>query len=342
MGDDFIPSRLPIENITQNYADLARLIQRETERILAEKVQILVERTGVKNVCISGGLGLNAVANSYIKKNCDIDDIYIVPAAGDSGQCLGNAIYAYCQDNGYKKHININYSYLGREYSDAEIESVIQRLIAQNEKYKIQYFDNEREMAEKMADELCKGRYIGNFNGRSEFGPRALGNRSILANPTIKNAKDDLNEKIKFREYFRPFAPIVKLDKAKIFFDLEGESPYMLLVSKVKDCGIIPAVTHRDRTARVQTMTYEQNSKIYNILDCFEEKTGVPVILNTSFNINGKPIVETPLDAVDCFINSNIDDLAIGKYLISKREENREYITIDAFEQFTISLGKTL
>ncbi len=341
LKSDFIPSRKPIEDITQDHADLACLIQRETERILAEKVRYLINRTGIKNLCIAGGIGLNTVANSYIKDNCGIEGIYIVPAAGDSGQCLGNAIYAYCQDNGYERHLDINYSYLGRDYSESEIERAIQPLREKNE-YEFYKFESEIMLAEKIADELSLGRYIGNYNGRSEFGPRALGNRSILANPMLKNAKDDLNEKIKYREYFRPFAPIVRYDSANEYFKLNEESPYMLLVSEVKEKSIIPAVTHRDGTARVQTMTAKQNERIFNILNAFEKRTGVPVILNTSFNVNGKPIVETPQDAIDCFVNTNLDDLAIGQYLIVKKDEGRKYIKADSFSLFTISLGKKL
>lgn len=338
LKDDFIPRRYPIEPITQDHADLAGLIQRELERILALKVNYLVQKTNIRNLCIAGGIGLNTVANSYIKENCNIDNLYVIPAAGDTGQCLGNAIYGYCQDNGFKTHLDINYAYLGKEYSANEIEQEVIPLY-ENETLILKKYTDDL-WAERIASLIAADKYVAVFNGRSEFGPRALGNRSILANPINCNTKDYLNRTIKYREAFRPFAPIVKYEKIEDYFDYNEESPYMLLVAKVKKAEIIPAVTHIDGTARIQTMKKEQNERIYTILEHFEKITGVPIVLNTSFNIAGKPIVENPKDAIECFLNSNLDCLAIGNYIIEKKEDY--YIPISKYNEFIVSLGSDL
>ena len=333
--------RNPLQDITQQHADLARLIQRELERILVEKVNWLVETTGIHNLCISGGVGLNSVANNEIWNHCKLNDIYILPACGDTGQCLGNAIYGYCKLYGHKQHFSINNAYLGKEYSTAEITSATKEYMKKHPEDNLQIFSSIQKKCQIIAQLLHSGSYVGHFNGKSEFGPRALGNRSILANPCSPDTKKDLNGTIKFREMFRPFAPVVKKDKASEWFDINTESPYMLLVANVLKPNEIPAVTHVDKTARVQTITSTQNAVLYNILDEFEKLSGVPILLNTSFNIAGEPIVETPMDALKCFEKTNLDALSIGPYLITK-DVKKGKIEIDNYQRFVVSLGAAL
>lgn len=337
----FEPPRTPIDDLTQGHADLAMLIQRETERILVEKVKHLIEKTNIRNLCIAGGVGLNSVANGKILRESGIEHIYVVPAAGDSGQCLGNAIYGWNYLLGQGRHFSINNAYLGKEYSNDEYKNAINLFMESHGEYKIQYFADRSIQNKEIAKLLYNGKILARFEGRSEFGPRALGNRSILVDPRDREQKDILNSRVKFRESFRPFAPVVLWEKAKEYFDIEEESPYMLVVSDVKKPKSIPAVTHVDNSARVQTITQEQNPLLYGIIDEFEQLSGVPVLLNTSFNIAGEPIVETPTDALYCFNNTDIDCLAIGPYLIIKNELNKS-LEVDAYKLFVTSLGKNL
>lgn len=312
---DIISPRTPIDDIKQEYADLAYLIQKELEEVLIKKVKYLVKKTGIKKLCIAGGVGLNSVANARILKETEIEDIFIVPAAGDTGQCLGNMYYGYYDILKGTKRIPFDSAYLGFSYTDTEIEEEIK-------KYKdIKYtkYKNFNELNKRVAKDIVGGKIIARFDGRSEFGPRALGNRSILMDPRKPENKDILNKRVKFRESFRPFAPSVLSEYSTEYFDLEQESPYMLLVGKVKKPNIIPAVTHVDTSARIQTVKKEDNLNYYDLINEFYMLTGVPVLLNTSFNINGEPIVETPGDALNSFATTNIDELAIGLYLVEKK-----------------------
>lgn len=312
---DIIEPRTPIDDITQEYADLAFLIQNELEEILIKKVKYLVKKTGIKKLCIAGGVGLNSVANARILKETGIEDIFIVPAAGDTGQCLGNVYYGYYDILKETKHIPFSSVYLGFSYNLKEIEKEIKK----NKGIKYTKYKEINELNKRVAKDLVDGKIIARFDGRSEFGPRALGNRSILMDPRKAENKDILNKRVKFRESFRPFAPSVLYEYSTEYFDLEQESPYMLLVAKVKRPEIIPAVTHIDMSARIQTVKKEDNYNYYDLINEFYMLTGVPVLLNTSFNINGEPIVETPEDALNSFMTTNIDKLAIGLYLVEKR-----------------------
>lgn len=312
---DIIGPRTPIDDITQEYADLAYLIQNELEEILIKKVKYLVKKTGIKKLCIAGGVGLNSVANARILKETGIEDIFIVPAAGDTGQCLGNVYYGYYNILKETKRIPFSSAYLGFSYNEKEIEKELKK----NKNIKYTKYKEINELNKKVAKDLVDGKIIARFDGRSEFGPRALGNRSILMDPRKAENKDILNKRVKFRENFRPFAPSVLYEYSTEYFDLEQESPYMLLVAKVKRPEIIPAVTHVDTSARIQTVKKEDNYNYYDLINEFYMLTGVPVLLNTSFNINGEPIVETPEDALNSFMTTNIDKLAIGLYLVEKR-----------------------
>lgn len=336
---DFPEPRTPIEDICQMHADLAYLIQRETEDILIKKINYLIKKTGVRKICLSGGVALNSVANGRILKECDIDDIYIFPAAGDSGQCIGNAIYGYNKMTSKNKFFDINNAYLGKVYSEDEISKTIIGMIDENE-YEIVKYANKDKKIKEIARLIYDGKYIGYFDGGSEIGPRALGHRSILANPCLKGTKDDLNMKIKFRESFRPFAPMILDEYKNDYFDLDIKSPFMLLVADVKIPEKIPSVTHVDGTARIQTVNRTQNDQIYEIIKQFSSLSGVPVILNTSFNIAGEPIVETPEDAVDCFKKTNLDVLVIGEYIV--RKKSNDYIEPKGIDIFVCKLGESL
>lgn len=331
--------RFPIQEIGQIHADLAAFVQKETERILVLKINHLIKKTGIKNICMAGGVGLNSVANGRLLKECDNINLHVVPAAGDSGQCLGNALLGYCQDHGFDKHFDLNNAYLGKEYSDVEINDAINRYLRMNDYFDIANYESLGEQAEAIALLVEEGLFVANFSGRSEFGPRALGNRSILADPRKIEIKDELNMRIKYREYFRPFAPVVVSEKAKDYFDLKQESPFMLLVADVKCPEKLQSVTHVDGSARVQTLKLNHNMLLYNTLKSFEQLTGIPVLLNTSFNLAGQPIVESPEDAIDCFMNSNIDALSIGHYII-KKKSRKDCREIDDYTKFVVSLGK--
>lgn len=312
------PVRNPIDDITQDYADLAYLIQRELEEVLIKKVNYLIQKTGIKKLCIAGGVGLNSVANGRLLRETELEDIYIVPAAGDTGQCLGNALYAYHKIFGNTKRYAFDSAYLGKEYSEKEIQDSVSRCIVINENIEVKEYETFDSLNKVAASLLSEGKIIARFGGKSEFGPRALGNRSILMDPRKKENKDILNKKVKFREEFRPFAPVVLSEYVGQYFDIDRESPYMMLVAEVKNKDIIPAVTHVDGSARVQTLNSKQNPQFYSLIQEFQRITGVPVILNTSFNIAGEPIVETPDDALECFLGTNIDYLIMGKNILSK------------------------
>ena len=312
---DIIKPRTPIDEITQEYADLAYLIQHELEEVLIKKVNYLVKKTGIKKLCIAGGVGLNSVANGRILRETLINDIFVVPAAGDTGQCLGNAFYGYYEILKNQRRIPFQTPYIGFSYDDNEIINTLSKY----NNIVFEKYENRHQLNKQVALELMKGRIVSGFDGKSEFGPRALGNRSILMDPTKKENKDILNNKVKFRESFRPFAPVVLEEYSNEYFDLNCPSPYMLLVAQVKQPEKVPAITHVDGSARIQTVSRKMNSNFYDLINEFYKITGVPVLLNTSFNINGEPIVETPKDALDCFLSTNIDLLMIGEYLVKKR-----------------------
>lgn len=339
--EDFACPRVPVDELTQGHADLAMLIQRETERILVEKVKYLVAKTNIRNLCIAGGVGLNSVANGKILRESGIEHLYVVPAAGDSGQCLGNAIYGWNYLSGQGKHFSINNAYLGKQYSSDDYMESVMEFAKEHDEYEVSYYTDRSDQNKEIARLLYNGNILARFDGRSEFGPRALGNRSILVDPREGEKKNILNARVKFREFFRPFAPVVLWEKAKEYFDIEEESPYMLVVSEVKKPESIPAVTHVDNSARIQTITLEQNPLLYGIIEEFERLSGVPVLLNTSFNIAGEPIVETPEDALNCFDSTDIDCLAIGPYIIMKKKSNNG-IKLDAYQLFVTNLGKNL
>lgn len=312
-----VRARKPHEPITEGIEDVAFLIQRELDRALTHKVKYLVEKTGVKNLCIAGGVGLNAVTNRTLLDHTGIDQIFIQPAAGDSGQCLGNTyfgIFNFDKINLKRKPISI---YLGKEYSNKEIEEALEKA---SSKIRFVKFDTKR-LTKIAAKKISQDNIIAWFQGRSEIGPRALGNRSILANPINKNMKDIINARVKHREAFRPFAPSVLEKKTREWFDIEIPAPYMIINAQVKKPGKIPSVTHEDGSARIQTVSVSQNLRYHNLISEFERITKVPVILNTSFNDN-EAIVETPGDALNTFLGTDIDYLFIGDYFVQKKKNS--------------------
>jgi carbamoyltransferase len=301
------------------YKDLAYAVQKITEDVMVFLADWLHEKTGSKNLCIAGGVGLNCVANYQVLIRSKFENIFIHPNSGDNGLAVGQALYAYniLQDNP-RVYVATTDS-LGKEYAEEEIRKAV---FAQksNNLISIKEFHNLTELYDVMATHIEKGYITSWFQGRSEFGPRALGNRSIIADPRRSDMKDILNSRVKFRESFRPFTPSVLAERASEFFELNVESPFMLLAAYVKEGkgNLVPAITHVDNTARVQTVTRDINQPYYDLIKSFEKLTGIPMILETSFNVAGEPIVETPEDAVRCFLSTDIDVLCIGRFFLSK------------------------
>ncbi len=332
------------EKITQFHMDIASSIQKVTEDIMIKICISLRNEYKISNLCLAGGVALNCVANGKILKEKIFDNIWIQPAAGDAGGSLGAALaYWYLELKKERQTSNkdeMHGSYLGPSYENEEIQKILNNLGA---KYEIL---NEEELIEKTANDLSNGKAIGWFQGRMEFGPRALGGRSILGDARSPSMQKNLNLKIKYRESFRPFAPSVLRDDINNWFELNDDSPYMLLVAEIKKdkqnkitedekklFGIdklnikrseIPAVTHVDYSARIQTVHKETNQKYYNLIKKFKEKTNCPVIVNTSFNVRGEPIVNTPNDAFNCFMGTELDNLVIGNCYLEKIKQDQK------------------
>lgn len=312
-----LPARVPESELRQEYLDIAASLQKVTEEAVLAMTRHVRAETGMKNLCLAGGVALNSVANGRLLREGPFDGIFIQPAAGDAGAALGAAYLAWHRHLGRIERRPLSDVYLGPAFDDGMIEATLA------EQSPAQGFVWERMEESALlvaaARMLADGKVLGWFQGRMEFGPRALGNRSILADPRRPDMKEIVNEKIKFREGFRPFAPAVPLEDAPEWFDLTGESPYMLFtVPTVSER--IPAVTHVDGSARVQTVKREDNPLFHSLLREFGSITGVPVLMNTSFNLRGEPIVCTPADALATFARSGMDALVIGKFLVRKRE----------------------
>ena len=322
--------------------DIASSIQKVTEEIMIKLVKAIRNEYGIKNLCLAGGVALNCVANGKILQEKIFDNIWIQPAAGDAGGSLGAALALWYIDQGNKRIINPNDdmagSYLGSEFSQGQIEKELESIGANYEvvNYEI--------LIDKTSDYLCEEKAIGWFQGRMEFGPRALGGRSILGDPRSEKMQKNLNLKVKYRESFRPFAPSILKEDLSNWFDISVDSPYMLLVANInldkqikmsdeqkKLFGIdklnikrseIPAVTHVDYSARVQTVNKSNNKQYYDLISKFKEKTGCPVLVNTSFNVRGEPIVNTPTDAFNCFMGTELDYLIIGNCILDKTKQD--------------------
>lgn len=303
------------EELTQVHFDLAASVQVFLETVIIKNARLLYQETGLKNICLSGGVALNCVTNHKILEETEFQNIFVQPAAGDAGGCLGAALYV---DNVINKGERRPFKspYLGPKYSDREIEIALR-------KHQLTYSVlSEDEVISKASELLISHKIIAWFQDRMEFGPRALGNRSILANPKGQQTRDYINKEIKCREMFRPFAPVVLEEQSAQFFNLKQSSPFMLLASSIKEelRLLIPAVDHADGSARVQTLDTDINPKLRNLIESFYKKSGIPLLLNTSLNGKDEPIVCSPEDAARFFKSSSIDVLVIGNFMVIKDE----------------------
>jgi carbamoyltransferase len=304
----------------QYYADVAASVQAVTEEVLLKMVCYLYEKTKLKKLVMAGGVALNSVANYKILHETPFEEIYIQPAAGDDGGALGAALWAYHSVLQKPRKFVMNHAYWGEEYDAGQI-----RAFLESSGIKYEYFENDDRLLDIVAESLTNGQVLGWFQGRFEWGPRALGNRSILADPRRAEMKNVVNTKIKYREPFRPFAPVVLSERAEEFFDFPKVAShlpprFMLMVSPVRPekQASLPATTHEGGTGRLQTIDRETNYRYYEVTRRFGQATGVPVLLNTSFNLRGEPIVNTPANAWNTFSKSGLDMLVLGSFLIKK------------------------
>lgn len=305
----------------RHWEDLAWRMQDDTEKALLERAKWLRETTGAKNLCMAGGVALNCVANGRIQREAGFDNVWIQPAAGDDGIAIGCAYYGYLEVLKKPRSFVMNHAFVGRPYTDREARAAVDKALVRAQTVTTDCANICAETAKLLAD----GHVFGWFQGASEFGPRALGNRSILADPRRPDMKDKLNSRVKHRQAFRPFAPIVLAERVDEIFEGAEESPFMLLVKRVRPewTDKIPGIVHVDGTARIQTVREDQNARLYRLLKEFDAITGVPVLINTSFNVKGEPIVETPDDAIACFLNTGMDYLALHDMLIAKKRLHR-------------------
>ena len=330
------------DQLTEFHMDIAASIQKVTEGIMVKLANSLKKEFKIPNLCLAGGVALNCVANGKILKKKIFDNIWVQPAAGDAGGSLGAALALWHIEHKNHRNVNLNDdmqgSYLGPEYTQDEIQEQLDSVAAEYE------ILEEEDLLDKTSIDLSLGKAVGWFQGRMEFGPRALGNRSILGDPRSSEMQKNLNLKVKYRESFRPFAPSILKEDLTEWFDLIEDSPYMLMVANInkvktiemteeqkKLFGIdrlnikrseIPAVTHVDYSARIQTVHRETNEKYFKLIKKFKEKTNCPIVINTSFNVRGEPIVNTPLDAFNCFMGTELDKLVIGDCYLSKNNQD--------------------
>jgi len=301
--------------LEQSHKDLAASIQKVLEMVVLNMANTLHRTTGLNKLCMAGGVALNCVANGRIQRETPFKEIFIQPAAGDAGGAVGVASFIYHSILGHERTWTWPHAYLGPEYSTAEVRTFL-------DQQGVKYAELEREeLLATTARLIAEQNVVGWFQGRMEFGPRALGSRSILADARNPKNKDTVNLKIKFRESFRPFAPSVLAERAPEYFELDCDSPYMLLVAQVRpEKRVIPSVTHVDGSARIQTVRREENPLYYDLIAEFDRQCGVPVIINTSFNVRGEPIVCTPEDAYRCFMRTHMDHLVIDRFVLDKKE----------------------
>ncbi len=352
-----LPKRVPEDKLTMAHMNLALAIQHITEEIVLNLAKTVQQLTGSPNLCLAGGVALNCVSNGKLYDSDIFENIFIQPAAGDAGGALGAAQAAshifFEQDLEAKNGDLMHGSYLGPSFSDKEIEQAIKKMKAPYIKY-----ETDSELTKKTAELISEGNAIGWFQGRMEFGPRALGNRSIIADPTNPEMQRKLNLKIKYRESFRPFAPSVLEEDISDYFEHNDRSPYMLLVKQVnKERAIeppadyhelsikdklevkrsdLPSITHVDYTGRIQTVHKDTNPRYHQLITEFKNLTGCSVIINTSFNVRGEPIVCTPTDALNCFKFTEMDYLVMGNYILDKKEQKFDVDKQAHIEQFEL------
>ena len=310
------PLRQPFENVSQEDMDIAYAGQLVLEEIVLGLARRVKGLTGSDNLCLSGGVALNGVVNSHIRDSYLFKGIYIFPASGDDGQAIGKLFYHIHSQN-IDVITTTENAFYGPIYTKKEIESSIKkfkrevRVVGSGERFTI----------DEVVDRLAEGEVLGRFSGGSEIGPRALGHRSIIADPRIELMRDYINSTVKSREWYRPLAPVVIIEDAKDFFEVGTPSPFMLFVSSVipERRKLIPAVTHVDGSARLQTINKNQDPQFYDVIKKFGKKTGIPILLNTSFNRRNEPLVETPSDALEAFIAMDLDALVLQDYLVVKK-----------------------
>ncbi len=310
--DQFGPKREKDAPLTEHHRNLAASAQRLLEDVVLDLARNLQKETGLKKLCLAGGVALNCSMNGRLLREGPFDDIWVQPASGDDGIAIGAALQLHHQLGGTPRNFEMKHAYLGPQVSNEEIGAFLELTKTPHRK--------SENIAEDTAKLLAEGNIVGWFQGAMEFGPRALGSRSILADPTQPDMKDKLNKYVKYREEFRPFAPSVLAEHASEYFEGCTDSPFMLFVYPVRPekQAEVPAITHINGTARVQTVTAEANPRYHALIKAFGELRGTPMVLNTSFNVMGEPIVNSPADAIRCFYSTGMDALAIGDYLIVK------------------------
>ena len=330
--DEFGPIRKKNEEISQRHKDIAASVQKLTEDVLFSMINNLHKTTGMKNLCMAGGVALNSVANGKILRNSGFENIYIQPAAGDGGTSLGAAAYAYFTILNNERKYTMESASLGPSYSNTDIKEYLDK-----NGIKYSYIADDKELVKKAAKMIYENNVIGWFQGRMEFGPRALGNRSILSNPCNPKMQDILNLKVKHRENYRPYAPVVCADDANDYFEcdkkMQSPSDFMLMVYSIKKSKrrLIPAVVHADGSGRLQTIRREQNQMYYDLIKEFGKLSKVPILINTSFNIRGEPIVCKPEDAYKCMMVTEIDYLIMGNFLIARNNNSKDMWNSEEF-----------
>ena len=308
--------------LNQHYADIAASIQRVTEEVLLGMARAIKKETGQKRLCIAGGVGLNSVANSRILRETGFEELFVQPSAGDGGGALGAALWADNMLLGNPRRFRMDHAYWGKAYTPGEVRDFLE-----TNHIPYQYIEDDDRLLDITVDRLQNGKVIGWFQDRFEWGPRALGNRSIIADPRNPHMKDIVNTKIKFREPYRPFAPSVLAECAEKYFDLPRAAQhyparYMLYVVPVRECkqSSLPAITHVDGTGRLQTVFRQTNPRYYSLIERFAQATGMPAVLNTSFNLKGEPVVNTPANAFNTYSKSEMDMLVLGNFVVEKQQ----------------------
>jgi len=326
-SETFGPARQRHEPITDHHRDLAFALQDTIEEAILHIVRELCRRYPSRNLCISGGVALNCVANARILRDTDYESVWVPPCASDTGAPLGSALWHYHQTLGQPRRFTMRHPFYGKAYGDTEITAALQQAGLQYKRM------TEADLLKQVARDLAQGKIVGWFQGRFEMGPRALGNRSILADARDAAMKDRINARVKHRESFRPFAPAVLVERLTEFFEFEQPDPFMTMAPKVRPdkAPLIPAAVHVDGTARIQTVDRAASPRFYGVIEEFAKLTGIPVILNTSFN-HQEPIVSRPEDAISCYLRTEMDVLVLGDSYITDRDQDAVRRAREAFQ----------
>ncbi|MBU2582338.1 MAG: carbamoyltransferase [Alphaproteobacteria bacterium] len=327
--DTFGPERGRGEDLNDRHRDLAYAVQAVTEEAVLHIVRHIERTQPSKNLVISGGVGLNCVANARILRDTGFERVWVPPCASDTGAPLGSTLWHYHQNLGHERGFALTHPFYGKSYGEDEVIAALDVAGLSYER-----IENDQELYSRVAEDLADQKIVGWFQGRYEIGPRALGNRSILADPRSLKIKDLINARIKYREPFRPFAPAVLLERAGEFFEVDQPDPYMTMAPRVRPdkVDVIPAAVHVDGTGRIQTVRREDNPRYYAVIEAFGNLTGVPVLINTSFNRH-EPIVTTPAEAISCYLRTEMDRLVMGNIYVKDRNRQAEEVARMAFKQ---------